>query len=111
MTNPDAEKPLTRRAFVKGVLVVVGASATGLIRLPLPTSAQEAAGAQSVKPTLYLIATAHNDTQWNWTVQHTIRDCIPATMRPNWELFLKYPDYNFNYEGVIHYTLVSGKIV
>ncbi len=94
---------LTRRAFLRGALVVgATAAGAGLSHLPLP-QADAQAGAETVKPTLYLIATAHNDTQWNWTVQHTIRDCIPATMRPNWDLFEKYPDYCFNYEGVIHY--------
>ena len=103
--TPAPTAALTRRAFIQGALVVVGATATGggLTRLPLPAASAQAAGEDIVKPTIYLVATAHNDTQWNWTVQHTIRDCIPATMRPNWELFEKYPDYNFNYEGVIHY--------
>ncbi|MBV9848336.1 MAG: alpha-mannosidase [Armatimonadetes bacterium] len=95
---------MTRRAFLRGTLVVAaGATATGLGLLPLYAADAQAAAPDAVKPTIYLVATAHNDTQWNWTVQHTIRDCIPATMRPNWELFQKYPDYNFNYEGVIHY--------
>ncbi|MDQ2798030.1 MAG: glycosyl hydrolase-related protein [Armatimonadota bacterium] len=96
------EKPLTRRAFVKGVLVVAGATGLGWVPLPSVQAVGDATPG-AVKPTLYLVATAHNDTQWNWTVQHTIRDCIPATMQPNWALFEKYPDYNFNYEGVIHY--------
>ena len=99
----DQEARVTRRAFLQGALVVVSATGLGLTRLPLPEAAAQGVAPTGVKPTIYLIATAHNDTQWNWTVQHTIRDCIPATMRPNWELFAKYPDYNFNYEGVIHY--------
>ena len=31
------------------------------------------------KPILYVIATAHLDSQWNWTVQDTIRDFVPKT--------------------------------
>ena len=99
-----AGSKLTRRAFVKGVFVVAGGAGLGLTAFHLP-----GAGAQAVithnaeKPTLYMVATAHIDTQWNWTVQHTIQHCIPNTMRPNWELFEKYPAYCFNFEGVIHY--------
>jgi alpha-mannosidase len=96
---------LSRRSFLRGAALAAGAAATGMGQshwLLSEAQAQTASGA-IIKPTLYLIATAHNDTQWNWTVQHTINDCIPATMVPNWKLFEKYPDYNFNYEGVIHY--------
>jgi alpha-mannosidase len=55
------------------------------------------------KPTLYLVATAHLDTQWNWTVQDSIRRFIPATFDDNFKLFEQYPDYVFNFEGIIHY--------
>lgn len=101
--SKDEQSPLTRRAFLKSALVLTGAAATGLTltRCVLPGFAQ--AADLTKKPTLYLIATAHDDTQWNWTVQNTINDFIPATMKPNWALFEKYPAYNFNYEGVVHY--------
>src|ERR1017187_8830897 len=55
------------------------------------------------KPTVYVIGTSHLDTQWNWTVQDTIRDFIPATFFENFDRFDTYPDYAFSYEGVIHY--------
>ena len=55
------------------------------------------------KPTLYLVATAHLDTQWNWTVQDTIRRFIPDTVHTNFKYFEKYPDYVFTWEGAIHY--------
>src|SRR5579862_8642891 len=55
------------------------------------------------KTTLYLIATAHLDSQWNWTVQDTIRDHIPKTFHTNFEYFDKYPNYIFSWEGAIHY--------
>ena len=101
---PAAEKKLTRRAFVKGALVVASGAGLGLTPFRLPgAEAQADITGSTEKPTLYMIATAHNDTQWNWTVQHTIAHCIPDTMRPNWQLFEKYPAYTFNYEGVIHY--------
>jgi alpha-mannosidase len=99
-----AGSKLTRRAFVKGVFVVAGGAGLGLTAFRLPGAGAQAVITQNAeKPTLYMVATAHNDTQWNWTVQHTIQHCIPNTMRPNWDLFEKYPAYTFNYEGVIHY--------
>lgn len=55
------------------------------------------------KSTLYLVATAHLDTQWNWTVQDTIREFIPNTFRTNIAFFKKYPNYKFTFEGAIHY--------
>ncbi len=55
------------------------------------------------KPTLYLVSTAHLDTQWNWTVQDTIRQFVPDTFYTNFKFFEKYPDYVFTWEGAIHY--------
>ncbi len=102
-----AEEPrpskLTRRAFVKGALVVAGGAGLGLSGLRLVGSGTPAIAAAADKPTLYMVATAHIDSQWNWTVQHVIAHCIPNTMQPNWALFEKYPAYSFNFEGVIHY--------
>src|ERR1035437_77408 len=58
---------------------------------------------QAQKPTLYLVATAHLDTQWNWTVQDTIRQFVPNTFYTNFKYFEQYPDYTFSWEGAIHY--------
>jgi alpha-mannosidase len=55
------------------------------------------------KPVLYVIGTSHLDSQWNWTVQDTIREFVPNTFFENFQRIEKYPDYNFNYEGAIHY--------
>src|SRR6266542_6664240 len=55
------------------------------------------------KPTLYLISNSHIDTQWNWTVQDTIREYVPRTFFDNFKLFEQFPNYKFNFEGVIHY--------
>ena len=59
--------------------------------------------ANNQKPVLYVIGTSHLDSQWNWTVQDTIRDFVPNTFFQNFQRFQKYPDYTFNYEGAIHY--------
>jgi hypothetical protein len=49
----------------------------------MPALSQEkVAGA---KPVLYVIGTAHLDSQWNWTVQDTIRQYLGVTVsRMRW---------------------------
>jgi alpha-mannosidase len=58
---------------------------------------------QGRKPILYLVATAHLDSQWNWTVQDSIREFVPRTFYTNFKYFDQYPDYTFSWEGAIHY--------
>jgi len=60
-------------------------------------------GQQSSKPVLYVVGTSHLDSQWNWTVQDTIREFVPNTFFENFKRFERYPNYRFNYEGAIHY--------
>src|SRR5262245_51016590 len=76
------------------------ALAAGLV-LMLPASARTQA--QATKPVLYLVATSHLDSQWNWTVQDSIRRFVPATFFENFDRFEAFPDYVFSYEGTIHY--------
>ena len=45
---------------------------------------------------LYCVANAHLDTQWLWTIQDTIRDCVKNTLEKNFDLFAKYR-YSFIY--------------
>ena len=90
---------MSRRAFLQASLAAVAGEALAAGE----SSALPAAPAADLRPTLYFIATAHNDTQWNWTVQSTIKDYIPKTVRMNDALFDQFPHYNFNYEGTIHY--------
>lgn len=52
-----------------------------------------------LKPRIYTVATAHLDTSWNWDFETTLREYIPATLRDNFALFEKYPDYRFSFEG------------
>lgn len=56
---------------------------------------------------LYVVANAHLDTQWNWTIQDTIRDCIKSTLERNFSLFEKYPHYRMNFEGAFRYKLAK----
>jgi alpha-mannosidase len=59
--------------------------------------------AAASKPVLYLVSNSHLDTQWNWTVQDSIRQFVPATFFDNFALIDRFPDYTFNFEGAIHY--------
>jgi len=52
---------------------------------------------------VYMVSNSHIDTQWNWTVQDTIRQWVPRTFFDNFKLFEQFPNYKFNFEGVIHY--------
>lgn len=56
---------------------------------------------------LYVVANAHLDTQWNWTIQDTIRDCVKSTLEKNFELIEKYPHYKMNFEGAFRYKLAK----
>ncbi len=56
---------------------------------------------------LHVIASAHLDTQWRWTVRETIREFLPATLRDNFALFEKYPGYVLNFEGAFRYMLIK----
>ena len=55
----------------------------------------------------YLVATSHLDTQWRWTIQKTIQEYIPNTLRDNIFLLDRYPAYRFNFEGAFRYRLAK----
>ena len=69
--------------------------------LPFP------AAAAPPERSLYVVGTAHLDTQWRWTVQDTIEDLLPDTLRDNFALFEKYPGYVFSFEGAFRYALMK----
>jgi len=56
---------------------------------------------------IFTIATAHLDTSWLWTFETTIKKLIPNTMRRNFKLFGKFPEYRFNFEGAYRYELME----
>lgn len=56
---------------------------------------------------LYVVATAHLDDQWNWTIQDTINSYIPATLHTNFAFFAKYPHYTFSFEEILRYRLTK----
>ena len=56
------------------------------------------------QPKVYMVANAHMDTQWRWTIQRTIGEYIPNTLLQNFALMEQYPDYVFNFEGADKYA-------
>jgi alpha-mannosidase len=56
---------------------------------------------------LYVVATSHLDTQWRWTIQTTIAEYLPATLRDNFRLIADYPHYTFSFEGAFRYQLMK----
>ncbi len=56
------------------------------------------------KSTVHMVANAHFDTQWRWTVQRSIGEYIPRTLTQNLALFKEYPGYIFNFEGAVKYA-------
>ncbi len=55
----------------------------------------------------YIVATAHLDTVWRWNLAKTIKEYIPDTISKNLDLFEKYPNYRFNFEGAYRYELIE----
>ncbi len=56
---------------------------------------------------VYTIATAHLDTCWLWTYEKTVSAFVPGTLKENFALFKKFPDYKFNFEGSNRYELME----
>lgn len=59
------------------------------------------------KKKAYVVATAHLDTVWRWTIAKTIDEYIPDTLTKNFDLIEKYPNYKFNFEGAKRYELIE----
>jgi alpha-mannosidase len=68
-----------------------------------PAAAQTSADTAKFEPTVYMVANAHMDTQWRWTVQQTINEFIPNTLLQNFSLMRQYPQYKFSLEGAVIY--------
>jgi alpha-mannosidase len=59
------------------------------------------------EPTLYVVGYAHLDTQWRWEYPQVIDEYLPNTMRGNFALFEKYPNYLFNFTGANRYRMMK----
>ncbi|NMP37299.1 MAG: hypothetical protein GX051_04130 [Clostridiales bacterium] len=62
---------------------------------------------KSRKRQVYTIACSHLDTSWLWTLETSIKEYIPNTLFRNFELFEKYPEYTFGFEGSYRYELME----
>ena len=96
----------------------LGLLACGLLLAPGAASAQQAPAKPGAKPaskpvdfskdrTLYEIGYSHLDTEWRWSYPQVIREFLPSTLRDNFKLFDKYPDYVFNWTGSNRYKLMK----
>lgn len=56
---------------------------------------------------IYTVGDAHLDTSWVWTFETTVEEYIPKTLKENFSLFEKYPEYKFNFEGSYRYELMK----
>ncbi|MGD1916782.1 MAG: glycoside hydrolase family 38 C-terminal domain-containing protein [Phycisphaerales bacterium] len=74
---------------------------------PAPPGAPKVEDIDLSKPTLFVVAYAHLDTQWRWTYLDTIRDFIPNTLHDNFELFEAYPGYVFNFGGTRRFEMME----
>lgn len=71
------------------------------------TAKQPAAFDLAKQPTLFVVGYAHLDTQWRWDYPTTIREYLPKTIRDNFALFEKYPNYVFNFSGSNRYRMIK----
>src|SRR5437868_6204369 len=88
------KEKVTKHCWVLGVVIILSATLQ---------NARSQQAKEDPKPRLYVVATSHLDSQWNWTVQDTIREFVPNTFFENFKRFEKFTDCTFNYEGAIHY--------
>ena len=72
-----------------------------------PRAAAHAKPDLAKQPTLYVVGYAHLDTEWRWEYPLVIREYLSKTLRNNFALFEKYPDYIFNFSGANRYRLMK----
>lgn len=56
---------------------------------------------------LYVVGYSHLDTQWRWTYPQVTREFIADTLRDNFSLFEKFPNYVFNFSGSRRYEMMA----
>ena len=59
------------------------------------------------KAKIHTIATAHLDTSWLWSLEQTVDEYLPDTLKRNFALLDRYPEYKFNFEGSYRYELIK----
>ncbi len=60
-----------------------------------------------MRPKIYTVATAHLDTSWNWDFETTLKEYLPKTLKDNFALFKRFPEYRFSFEGSYRYELME----
>lgn len=60
-----------------------------------------------MKNKLYLIASSHLDTTWEWTLETTVEKFLPRTFSENMKLLDRYPHFVFGWEGAYRYELLE----
>lgn len=94
-------------AMAAGLAMSVSAFGQGEAAKAQPANAPQAAPPDLTKPTLFVVAYAHLDTQWRWAYPQTIREFIANTLHHNFALFEKYPGYVFNFSGSRRYEMME----
>lgn len=77
----------------------------GALALMLALAAPLAAADKSAR--LDVVATAHLDTQWRWTIKDTVDEYLRRTLEDNFVLLERHPDYVFTFEGAFRYQLMK----
>ena len=83
------------------------AAATSTKRGAHDVAAKPPAPNLAKEPTLYTVGYAHLDTEWRWEYPQVIQEYLTKTMRNNFALFEKYPNYIFNFTGANRYRMMK----
>ena len=104
--GPPAQ-PAGSSAATKAAPPVATSGQAAPTRAAAVTAKQPAAFDLAKQPTLFVVGYAHLDTQWRWDYPTTIREYLPKTIRDNFALFEKYPNYVFNFSGSNRYRMIK----
>lgn len=98
---------MPRREFLRQA-ALLSALAAGPAGWPLRARADGAPPASGDgRPTLYCVGYAHLDTEWRWSYPLVIGEFLWNTLRDNFALFERFPDYIFNFTGANRYRLMK----
>ena len=103
---PPAAAPATAPASGQSA-PAASAAPVAQARTVAAPARQSAAFDLSKQPTLFVVGYAHLDTEWRWDYPTTIREYLPKTIRDNFALFEKYPNYVFNFSGSNRYRMIK----
>ena len=95
----------TRSALVALAMLLVFAWAATAQGNPLPRS--NSGPDLTKQPTLFVVGYAHLDTEWRWEYPQVIDEYLSKTIRNNFYLFDKYPNYIFNFTGSNRYEMMK----